>query len=48
MMKICPLGAEMFHVDIRMGRQTGMTKLIVVFHNFANTPETHVKKAMYN
>jgi hypothetical protein len=28
------LGAELFHVD----RQTDMTKLIVVFHNFADAP----------
>jgi hypothetical protein len=32
--KIHPLGAELFHVD---GRQTDMTKLIVAFHNIANT-----------
>jgi len=32
-MKICPVGAERFHAD----GQTDMTKLIVAFHNFANT-----------
>ena len=34
-MKICPVGAKLFHVD----RCTDMTKLTVVFHNFANTPK---------
>jgi len=35
-MKIRPVEAKLFHVD----RQTDMTKLrvIVVFRNFANTP----------
>jgi hypothetical protein len=32
LMKIGPLGAEVFHTDGR----TDMTKLIVPFHNFAN------------
>jgi hypothetical protein len=35
-MKIRPEGAELFHAD----RRTGMTKLVVAFHNFANTPKT--------
>jgi hypothetical protein len=34
-MKIHPVGAESFHADSR----TDMTKLIVVFHNFANAPK---------
>jgi hypothetical protein len=34
-MKIRPVGAEMFHA----GGQTDMTKLIVTFHNFANSPK---------
>ena len=33
--KICPLGAELFHA----GRQTDMTTLIVAFRNFANAPK---------
>ena len=33
-MKICPLGAE-FHVD----GCTDMTRLIVAFRNFVNTPK---------
>jgi hypothetical protein len=31
-MKICPMGAELFHAD----GQTYMTKLIVAFRSFAN------------
>jgi len=31
-MKICPVGAELFHAE----RRTDMTKLIVAFQNFAN------------
>jgi hypothetical protein len=34
-MKMCSVGAELFYAD----RQTGMTKLIAVFCNFANTPK---------
>jgi len=34
-MKIRPVGAELFHTD----GQTDMTKLIVVFRNFANAPK---------
>ena len=38
-MKICPVGAELFHADGRVGGgQTDMTKLIVAFRNFANAP----------
>ena len=38
-MKICPLGAELFHAD----RRTDMTKLIVAFRNFANAPKNALK-----
>ena len=38
-MKIRPQGAELFHAD----GQTHMTKLIVAFHNFANTPKNKLK-----
>jgi hypothetical protein len=34
-MKIRPVGAELFHTDGR----TDMTKLMVVFRNFANVPK---------
>jgi hypothetical protein len=33
---ICPVGAELFYADRRTDRQTGMTKLIDAFRNFAN------------
>ena len=39
LMKIRPLGAESFHTDRRTG-MTDITKLIVVFLNFANAPIT--------
>jgi hypothetical protein len=42
-MKIHPVGAELFHADGQTegqtDRQTDMIKLIVAFHNFANTPK---------
>jgi len=34
-MKIHLVGAELFHADVR----TDMTKLIIAFLNFANTPK---------
>jgi hypothetical protein len=36
LVKIRPLAAKLFHAD----RHTYMTKLTVVFRNFANAPET--------
>ena len=38
-MKICAVGAEVFHAD----RQTDSPKLVVDFRNFANAPETDLK-----
>jgi hypothetical protein len=37
--KIRPLGAELFHSDLRKGRQADMTKLGVAFLNFTNAPK---------
>ena len=34
-MKMCPVGAELFHAD----GWTDMTKLIVAFRNFVNAPK---------
>jgi hypothetical protein len=34
--KIRLVGAELFNEDGRTDRQTGMTKLVIVFRNFAN------------
>jgi len=36
--KILPVGTELFHADRGTDRQTDMTKLIVAFPNFANSP----------
>ena len=38
-MKICPVGAELFHAD----RRIGMTKLTVAFRNFAYVPKNRRK-----
>jgi len=38
-MKICQVGAELFHAD----GQTNMKKQIVVFRNFANAPKNWSK-----
>ena len=38
-MKICQVGAELFHADRRTDGRTDMTKLIVVFRNFSNMPK---------
>jgi len=35
-MKLPPLGAELFHADVRKN----VTKLIVAFHSFANEPKS--------
>jgi hypothetical protein len=39
LIKIRPVWAELFHADEQTDRQTELTKLIVVFRNFANTPK---------
>jgi len=43
-MKTRPVKADLFHADgqtdIHTDRQTDMTKLIVVFRNFANGPKS--------
>ena len=38
-MKICPVGAELFHAD--RWRQTDMMST-VAFHNFVNTPKNEL------
>jgi hypothetical protein len=40
-MKIRPVGAEFFHAD----RRTDMTKLIVAFRSFADTPKKRQRKS---
>jgi len=39
-MKIHSVGTELYHADRQTYRQTGITKLIVTFRNFANAPKT--------
>jgi len=39
LMNIRPVGAEMIRADRRMDERTGLSKLIVAFRNFANTPK---------
>ena len=43
LMKILPVGAELFHADGRTERRTDgktdMTKLLVAFRNFGNAPK---------
>jgi len=42
-MKIRPVGAELFHVDIRTDGQTDMTKLILAFRKFPNAPNKYLR-----
>jgi len=42
-MKICPVGAELFHVDRRMDAHMNTMKLIVTFRNFTNAPKNDRK-----
>jgi formylmethanofuran dehydrogenase subunit E-like metal-binding protein len=38
-MKIGPVGADLFHTDVRTDGETDMEKLIVAFRNIANAPK---------
>ena len=42
LMKIRPVGFELFYADRRMDTWTDMTKLIVTLRNFVNTPKNKV------
>jgi len=42
-MKICPVGAELFHADRRTDGLTDITKLIVASCSFANAPNETVE-----
>jgi len=42
--KICPVGAKLFHTDRQTKGQTNMTKLIVTSHNLVNTPKNELLK----
>ena len=39
------MGAELFRANGQGGGQTGMTKLIVAFRNFANTPKKKLERS---
>jgi len=41
--KVHPVGNELFHAGGRADRQTGMTKLVVTFRNFANAPKNPIR-----
>ena len=43
--KVCPVGAELFHAERQTDRQTDMTKLLVAFRNFASAPNKTVRFA---
>ena len=40
LMKIRPVGAELFYAEGQTDRQTDMTRLIVGFRSFADAPKT--------
>jgi len=44
--KTRPVGAELFHADGRMDRQTDMTKLIVCFRSFTKAPKNQSVNAV--
>jgi len=47
-MKIRPVAAELLHADGQTdGGQTDMTKLIVVFRDFANAPKNACNKESF-
>jgi hypothetical protein len=44
-MKVRPVGSELFHADGRTDTRTNMTKLIVVFRDFAKEPKNQLVNA---
>ena len=46
-MKICPVGAKLFHADGQTDGQTDMTKLTVALNKFTNAPKIAVFIAVY-
>jgi hypothetical protein len=45
-MKICPVGAELFHADGRMDGEADTTKLTVAIRNFAKAPKNQSVNAV--
>jgi len=48
LMKIRPVGAELFHMDRQMNSQADMMNLIIHFCNFANAPKHYIFKLILN
>jgi len=48
LMKMCPVGAELFYTDRQMDSQVDMMKLIIHFCNFANAPKHYIFKLVVN
>ena len=46
-MKIRPVGAKLFGAEEQMGRRTDKIRLIVTFHDFANTPDKKKKNSVF-
>jgi len=44
LIKIHPVGTELFRVDRRVDRRTDMTKLLVTFHNLVIAPKKGMAK----
>ena len=47
-MKICPMEAELFHVEGRTDRRRDTTKLTVAFGDFAKTLKKQRRKTILN
>jgi len=48
LMKVHPVGAELFHTDRQMNGQADLMKLIAHFRNFANAPKNYILILMVN
>jgi hypothetical protein len=46
-MKICPVGAELFHADRQMDGRTDMLKPIAILRVFANVPKNGYDRSMF-
>jgi hypothetical protein len=43
LISIRPVGVELFHADRQTDGRTDITKLIVAFRNFAQSPKIHLR-----
>jgi len=46
-MKLLPIAAELLHAGGQTDRQTGMTKLVVIFRNFEKAPDKNSEIALF-